>query len=260
MYAPEDQSMIDEIQNRMVSLSNSEDGQFLQTFFKTGPGQYGEGDLFRGIRVPVLRGLSKSYQDIPLEQAERLLRSAYHEDRLLALLILVRKYSAADETGRWVIYRLYLENTRHINNWDLVDASAEHIVGAFLIDRGRELLYQLARSRSIWERRIAILATFHFIKRNMFDETLRIAGILLTDKEDLIHKAVGWMLREVGKRDMHIEETFLTAHYRQMPRTMLRYAIERFPQDKRLGYLKGTLYPGVQDIRHGTDSMFHPGN
>jgi 3-methyladenine DNA glycosylase AlkD len=235
--------MIREIQNKMVSLSNSEDGLFLQKFFKTGPGQYGEGDLFRGIRVPVLRKLSQAYKDISLEQAELLLHSEFHEDRLLALLMLVRKYSASNETLKLDIHRLYLKNTQYINNWDLVDSSAEHIVGAFLIDKDKGLLYRLAQSSSMWERRIAIIATFHFIKRNMFDETLRIAEILLADKEDLIHKAVGWMLREVGKRDLLREETFLNAHYRQMPRTMLRYAIEKFPEDKRLGYLKGTVSP-----------------
>jgi len=242
--------MIDEIQSQLVSLSNAEDGAFLQRFFKTGPGQYGEGDLFRGIRVPVLRRLCKAHQNIPLALAERLLHSAHHEDRLLALLILVRKYANADETGRVSIYTLYLDNTRFINNWDLVDASAEHIVGAYLIDKSRGPLYQLARSGSLWERRIAILATFHFIKRGKFDETLRIAENLLTDKEDLIHKAVGWMLREVGKRDLQKEEAFLGAHYPQMPRTMLRYAIEKFPPDKRLSYLKGTVMPSVHKRIH----------
>jgi 3-methyladenine DNA glycosylase AlkD len=232
--------MIEAIQNQLVSLSNAEDGAFLQRFFKTGPGQYGEGDLFRGIRVPVLRRLSKTHQDIPLELAEKLLHSPYHEDRLLALLILVRKAAKADEAERAHIHTLYLDNTRFINNWDLVDASAEHIVGAFLRDKSKEPLYQLARSGCLWERRIAILATFHFIKRGRFDETLGIAEILLKDPHDLIHKAVGWMLREIGKRDVQREEAFLSAHYPQMPRTMLRYAIERFEQDKRLGYLKGT--------------------
>jgi 3-methyladenine DNA glycosylase AlkD len=242
--------MIDEIQSQLVSLSNSEDGVFLQKFFKTGPGQYGEGDLFRGIRVPTLRRLSKAHQDIPLEFAEQLLHSAYHEDRLLALLILVRKYANTDETGRDGIYTLYLDNTRFINNWDLVDASAEHIVGAHLSDKNQDPLYQLARSQSLWERRIAMLATFHFIKRGKFDETLRIAEILLRDKEDLIHKAVGWMLREVGKRDCQREEAFLRENYRQMPRTMLRYAIEKFPHDKRLKYLKGTVSPGIHGRMH----------
>jgi 3-methyladenine DNA glycosylase AlkD len=238
-------SLIDDIQSQLVSLSNSGDAISLQRFFKTGPGQYGEGDLFRGIRVPVLRKLSKAQQDIPLEIAELLLHSAYHEDRFLALLILMCKYANADEMRRTSIYTLYLDNTRFINNWDLVDVSAEHIVGAYLSDKSQEPLHQLARSCSIWERRIAIIATFHFIKRCKFDETLRIAEMLLTDKEDLIHKAAGWMLREVGKRDIQREEAFLGVHYKQMPRTMLRYAIEKFPNEKRLRYLKGTVYPGV---------------
>jgi 3-methyladenine DNA glycosylase AlkD len=233
--------MIDEIQRQLITLSNSEDGLFLQRFFKTGPGQYGEGDLFRGIRVPVLRRLSTAHQSISLEQAEQLLHSVYHEDRLLALLILVRKFAKADEAGRAAIYELYLRSTRFINNWDLVDVSAEHVVGAYLGDRSQEPLDNLARSRSIWERRMAILATFHYIRRDRFDATLRIAGILLTDREDLIHKAVGWMLREVGKRDIEREEAFLGVHYRQMPRTMLRYAIERFLEEKRRRYLKGTV-------------------
>jgi 3-methyladenine DNA glycosylase AlkD len=235
--------MIDEIQSQLVSLSNSEDGLFLQRFFKTGPGQYGEGDLFRGIRVPELRRLSIANQGISLEQAEGLLHSAYHEDRLLALLILVRKYGKADEAGRAAVYELYLRSTRFINNWDLVDASAEHIVGAYLSNRSQETLDHLARSHSIWKRRIAVLATFHFIKRGTFDATLRIAEILIADEEDLIHKAVGWMLREVGKRDMPREAAFLSAHCRQMPRTMLRYAIEKFPEEKRRRYLKGAVSP-----------------
>jgi 3-methyladenine DNA glycosylase AlkD len=233
--------MIDEIQRQLVSLSNAEDGLFLQGFFKTGPGQYGEGDLFRGIRVPELRKLARAHQEIPLEQTERLLHSPYHEDRLLALLILTRKYAKVDEAGRKVIYELYLRNTRFINNWDLVDVSAEHIVGAFLGGRNQKPLDRLARSCSLWERRISILATFQFIRRGRFDATLRIAGLLLADKEDLIHKAVGWMLREVGKRDLQTEETFLIVHYRRMPRTMLRYAIERFPEEKRRRYLKGEV-------------------
>jgi 3-methyladenine DNA glycosylase AlkD len=232
-----------EIQTQLVNLSNSDDALFLQRYFKTGVGQYGEGDLFRGIRVPVLRRLSKSYKDIPLDLVEQLLRSPYHEDRLLALLILVNQFARADEAGRSLIYRLYLDHTRFINNWDLVDVSAEHIVGAYLCDRDRAPLHQLARSSSIWERRIAIMATFHFIKRGEFGETLGLAGMLLADKEDLIHKAVGWMLREVGKRQMQTEETFLRVHCREMPRTMLRYAIERFPEEERQSYLKGTIVP-----------------
>ena len=230
--------MLTELRHKLITLANPEDARFLQRFFKTGPGQYGEGDLFRGIRVPVLRRLSKEYQLIPLEHVVSLLQSAYHEDRLLALFILVLKYAKDNEGMRDIIYSLYMGNTAFINNWDLVDASAEHVVGAYVSDKSREPLYQLANSRSMWERRIAILATFHFIKRESFEETLKIAEILLTDKEDLIHKAVGWMLREVGKRDIQCEDSFLNTHYRQMPRTMLRYAIEKYAQEKRLVYLK----------------------
>ena len=233
--------MLDRIQSELIALSNPEVARFLQKYFRTGPGQYGEGDLFRGIRIPALRKLSIAGQTIPLAQAEQLLQGCYHEDRLLALLILARKFVKADEAGKAFIYKLYLDNTRFINNWDLVDASAEHIVGAYLYDKDREPLDRLAQARSIWERRIAILATFHFIKRGSFDTTLRIAGMLLADKEDLIHKAVGWMLREVGKRDRQTEEAFLQSHQKQMPRTMLRYAIEKFPEEKRLGYLKGDV-------------------
>jgi 3-methyladenine DNA glycosylase AlkD len=231
--------MIHEIQRELLSLANAEDALFLQKYFKTGPGKYGAGDLFRGIRMPALRKLSLAHQGISLEAAHQLLQSPHHEDRLLALLILVLKYAKADQAGQTAIYRLYLDNTRFINNWDLVDSSAEHIVGAQLKDGSQEPLQQLSESESLWERRIAIIATFHYIKRGSFDATLTIAGRLLTDREDLIHKAVGWMLREVGKRDLQKEEEFLRAQVQQMPRTMLRYAIEKFPEEKRLAYLKG---------------------
>jgi 3-methyladenine DNA glycosylase AlkD len=235
--------MVDEIQKQLAALGNPRDAEFLQRYFKTGPGQYGAGDLFRGIRVPVLRRLSLARRGLPLESALRLLQSPYHEDRLLALLILVLKYAKADQTDQLTIYRAYLANTGQINNWDLVDSSAEHIVGAYLWERDREPLERLARSASLWERRIAVLSTFHYIKRGSFDSTLHIAELLLEDREDLIHKAVGWMLREVGKRDQAREEVFLLTHHKTMPRTMLRYAIERFAAEKRLGYLKGCL-PG----------------
>ena len=233
--------IVDEIQSALAELSNPEDALFLQKYFKTGPGQYGEGDLFRGIRVPELRKLAKTYRRITLEQAEQLLRSAYHEDRLLALLLLVHKYSDADETGKTRIYEFYLNHARFINNWDLVDCSAKHIIGPYLRGRSRAPLYRLAGSPLLWERRMAVLATFDFINTGEFDDALKIAGMLLKDSEDLIHKAVGWMLREVGKIDPRKEEEFLDDWYRHMPRTMLRYAIERFPEEKRLAYLKGTV-------------------
>lgn len=194
-----------------------------------------------GIRVPELRKLAKECQDIALKEVGQLLKSSIHEERLLALLILVRIYSKGDEPTKKNIHDLYLKNTRFVNNWDLVDTSAEHLVGAFLVDRSKKPLYGLARSKNLWERRISILSTFHFIKHGEFSETLKISGMLINDEEDLIHKAVGWMLREVGKRHMPTEERFLKEHYKNMPRTMLRYAIEKFPEPKRQRYLKGKI-------------------
>jgi len=174
-------------------------------------------------------------------EVEALLKSSVHEERLLALLILIRKYNEEDDSGRKSIYTLYLKSTRWINNWDLVDLSAPNIVGDFLMRRSRKPLYKLAHSPVLWNRRVAILATFRFIKERQFEDTLGIGEILLRDKEALIQKAVGWMLREVGKRDPHAEEGFLKEHYRQMPRTMLRYAIERFPAAKRELFMKGRI-------------------
>jgi len=230
-----------EIRRRLRGFADGAAAAIARRFFKTGPGEYGEGDLFLGIKVPVVRRLAREYRDVPLGVVEKLLCSGFHEERQLALFILTRKFAEADETGRGRIYKLYLGHTRHINNWDLVDASAEHIVGAYLAERSRKPLYRLARSPDVWERRIAILSTFHFIKKGEFAETLRIAGMLLEDGHDLIQKAVGWMLREVGKRDQAAEEEFLKKYYAKMPRTMLRYAIERFPERKRLAYLKGRI-------------------
>jgi 3-methyladenine DNA glycosylase AlkD len=231
----------EDIRKRLLDLEDREKVKILQRFFKTDPGEYGEGDRFLGIPVPRLRKLSKECDEMDLGEVEALLGSSVHEERLLALLTLIRKYNGEDESGKKKIYGVYLKSTRWINNWDLVDLSAPHIVGDFLMNRSRKPLYRLAHSPVLWERRIAILATFHFIKRQQFDETLRISEILLWDKEDLIQKAVGWMLREVGKRDLIAEETFLKVHYRQMPRTMLRYAIERFPAAKRELFMKGGI-------------------
>lgn len=225
----------------LTSSANSEDALFLQRFFKTGPGQYGEGDRFLGIRVPVLRRLARKYGDLPLDDVRELLHSPFHEARLLALLILVRSYDRADPALRRQVYTLYLANTAWINNWDLVDLSAEHVVGRHLEGRSLRPLVRLARSDDLWERRISILATHYFIKLGTFEPTLDVARRLLQDRHDLIHKAVGWMLREVGKRDQAAEEAFLRAHYRSMPRTMLRYAIERFPEKLRLAYLRAEV-------------------
>lgn len=212
-----------------------------QRFFKTGAGEYGEGDRFLGIRVPVLRAQVKKHPAISRSEIQKLLKSPYHEERLLALLFMVREFFKGDEEEKTALYEQYLNNTRYINNWDLVDCSAPQIVGAYLAGRDRKHLYQLVESKSLWERRIAIMATFHFIKQNEFEDTLRISERLLKDQEDLIHKAVGWMLREVGKRDLQVEEEFLKKHYRKMPRTMLRYAIEKFTKSRRARYLKGTI-------------------
>jgi 3-methyladenine DNA glycosylase AlkD len=232
---------VKEIRSRLHKLGDRQKAQFLQGFFKTGPGGYGEGDIFLGIRVPEIRELSSKYKTLTTQETLPMLRSPIHEERLLALLLLIRAFSKGDDPVRKQIYRIYLDNTQSINNWDLVDISAPHIVGAFLIDKSKKPLCQLAKSNNLWERRIAIMATFHFIRDHQFSEALRISKILLLAKEDLIHKAVGWMLREIGKRDMECEELFLKEHYKQMPRTMLRYAIEKFPPSKRRMYLNGAV-------------------
>jgi 3-methyladenine DNA glycosylase AlkD len=229
------------IQRELGSLADARQAAMLQKFFKTGPGEYGAGDCFRGLRVPLLRRLARKYQDLPLPEALNLLQSAYHEDRLLALLLLLKYYHRGDLALKGKIHRLYLKYSPWVNNWDLVDISAPHLLGHYLQNRNKDILTRLAASGVLWERRMAIMATFHFIKQGEFGDTLRIARLLLADPEDLIHKAVGWMLREVGKRDRAVLEDFLRDHYRTMPRTMLRYAIERLPPDRRQAYLKGMV-------------------
>ena len=230
-----------EISKRLKKLENREQAAISRKFFKTGPGEYGEGDIFIGIRVPVLRKLVKDYFELPIKEIQSLLKSPVHEERLLALLLMVRKASGRSDDIKKSIYELYLKNTRFVNNWDLVDASAEHVLGAYLRDKNKSVLYRLAESEDLWERRIAIMSTFHYVKHQEFSETLRISKILLFDRHDLIHKATGWMLREIGKRDLQTEENFLKTHYKKMPRTMLRYAIEKFPESKRQRYLKGKI-------------------
>jgi 3-methyladenine DNA glycosylase AlkD len=229
------------VQKQLRALASPATAALLQGFFKTGKGQYGEGDVFLGIKVPPLRALAKQHKDADLDTVTTLLASRYHEERLFALLLLMQIYAQADPKTQAEAFKLYLNNTKRINNWDLVDVSAPHIVGAHLAERPRKVLYTLARSRLLWERRIAIIASLHFIRRNDFADTLGIAAALLHDEHDLMHKAVGWMLREVGKRDLAVEEGFLKQHYRDMPRTMLRYAIERFPETKRKNYLNGNV-------------------
>ena len=232
---------VKEIQKKLKGLGKKEKAKKHQRFFKTGPGEYGEGDVFIGVTVPELRKLAKEYKTIGINEIKQLLKSEIHEERLLSLFLLIHRYSKGDEPEKKRIYELYLKNTKFINNWDLVDSSAGHIVGAFLFDKSKKPLYDLVKSNNLWERRISIISTFYFIKRNQFSDTLKISKILLSDKEDLIHKAVGWMLREIGKRNMSIEEDFLKKHYKNMPRTMLRYAIEKFPESKRQRYLKGKI-------------------
>jgi len=233
--------MVNQLKKELQHLADPDRAKILQKFFKTGKGQYGEGDVFLGIKVPEQRKVAKKYSGLTLKELQGLLSSRYHEHRLTSLLILVIKYTKSDESEKKEIADFYFKNTNHINNWDLVDVSADKIIGDYLLERDRSVLYRLAKSENLWERRIAIMATFRFIKNNQFKDTTKISGLLLRDEHDLIHKAVGWMLRETGKRDMAAEEAFLKKHYKNMPRTMLRYAIEKFDQDKRRTYLKNLV-------------------
>ena len=228
------------LKKELLKAKDNKKAKFLAGFFKTGKGQYAEGDLFLGLTVPRQREIAKKYPDLSLSQIQQLLNSKYHEFRLCALLILISKYNKSDEKTKAKIVTFYLKNTKRINNWDLVDLSAEYILGSYLLERDKSVLYKLAKSQNLWERRIAIIATFFFIRKNRFTDTLKIAQILLGDKHDFIHKAVGWMLREVGKRNEVLLIKFLDKFKGKMPRTALRYAIERFNQQKRLSYLKGT--------------------
>lgn len=225
-----------QIQKDLQKLANKEKAKILQGFFKTGKGQYGEGDIFLGIVVPLQRKVAKEHKDLTLNEIQTLLNSKIHEYRLTALFILIDQYKTSNKQKE--IFNFYLKNTKNINNWDLIDLSAPNIVGNYILNKKRNIIYKLANSKSLWEKRIAILSTFEFIKNNEYTDTLKLSKILLNDKHDLIHKSVGWMLREVGKRDQKIEEEFLKKHYKNMPRTMLRYSIERFEESKRQFYLK----------------------
>ncbi len=229
------------IRSRLKELANPQSAKILQGFFKTGPGQYGEGDVFIGIKIPPLRKVAREFQDASRDTVKPLLQSPIHEERTLALMILTRAFEKGEDARRKEIYTFYVEHLAFINNWDLVDGSAPYIVGPYLWKRDRAVLYKWVKSRSLWERRIAILSTFYFIRQKEFADALKLSAILLREEHDLIHKAVGWMLREIGKRDIDVEETFLREHCREMPRTMLRYAIEKFPEDKRRMYLRGDL-------------------
>lgn len=240
MSKAENKPTVAQIQAQLRRLGDKDLAAGAVRFFKTGPGQYGEGDIFLGLRAADLHRLSREFKALPLAEVPELLQSPIHEDRTIALLIMVRAVARATEDFRREAYELYLANTRYVNNWDLVDCSAPTLVGAYLMEKSRKPLHRLAKSTSLWERRIAIVATQHFIRHGDFADTLKIAALLLGDQEDLIHKATGWMLREVGKCDTEPLEEFLREHCRVMPRTMLRYAIEHFPEKKRQAYLRGT--------------------
>jgi len=243
--------MKDKIIKKLKEISDKKTAIQTQKFFKTGKGEYGEGDKFLGIRVPMIRKMVDQYQDITIKETVDLLYSEFHEVRMFAVLALVQKYERGKSVSdKEAIYKIYIKHAKAVNNWDLVDSSAHKIVGDYiLITGGSKILDQLVQSKNLWERRIAIVATFQLIKNNKFDKTLYISKLLLNDKEDLIHKAVGWMLREVGKKDFKVEDHFLQEHYKIIPRTMLRYAIERFPEERRLAYLKGDNIAGVPIIK-----------
>jgi len=230
-----------DVQKELHKKSNKEKAKILQGFFKTKKGEYGEGDIFLGVVVPEQREIAKKYQELNLIEIQKLLKSKYHEERLTALIILTYKYEKTKkETEKKEIYEFYLSNTKYINNWDLVDLSAPKIIGNYLLENKKylKILYSLAKSTNMWEKRISILATFPFIKNNEFEDSIKLSEIFLKEKHDLMHKAVGWMLREVGKKDEKVLTEFLDKHYKEMSRTMLRYSIEKFDEEKRKYYLK----------------------
>ena len=224
------------------ALANKEIAQHSLRFFKTDKGEYGHGAFFLGVRAPKIRLIAKKHIDISITDMKTLIQSKYHEERFLGLIILVNKYAKTkDKKNRNQLYKIYVSSFKYINNWNLVDVTCPHVTGKHLIDKDRTILYKWAKSEDLWTKRIAMISTFYFIRKNDLDDTFKIADMLLQDEHDLIHKAVGWMLREAGKRDIKKEETFLKKHYKTMPRTMLRYSIEKFPETKRQKYLKGTI-------------------
>lgn len=228
----------EDARTKLKSLASPVAARAATRFFKTGPGEYGEGDTFIGVNVPTLRTVSRSFRALPLDEIRALLDSPVHEERHLSLLVLVLQVAKGDEAHRKRAFDLYLGNTQFINNWDLVDCSAPQVVGGYLMTKPKKPMYTLAKSESLWERRIAVVSTQHFIRHREFHDTLAISELLLGDKEDLIHKAAGWMLREVGQKDQSALDGFLEEHAANMPRTMLRYAIEKFPPDRRRAYLQ----------------------
>ncbi|MCF7834516.1 DNA alkylation repair protein [Candidatus Gracilibacteria bacterium] len=233
--------MLNKLKSDLKKLSVNKKVEVFSRFFKTGKGEYGQGDKFLGISVPLQRQLAKQYLGLDFDDLQNLLNSDIHEYRLVALLILVQKYSKGDDKLKSKVFKFYLKNTKRVNNRDLVDLSSYHIVGNHLLESDKSILYKLAKSNNLREKRISIVSTYTFIKNHQFQDTFQIAEILLNDTHDLIHKAVGWMLREAGNRDQIAEEKFLKIHYKNMPRTMLRYAIEKFEESKRQKYLKGLI-------------------
>lgn len=227
-----------DLENDLKKVQNRKKAEIYKRFFKTAKGQYGEGDKFLGLTVPQQRKLSLKYKDLSTGDLKNLLSSSIHEYRLTSLLILVNKYKKAEDKEKKEIFEFYIKNTKHINNWDLVDLSCPNIVGDYLLDKEKDILYSFSESNNLWKKRISVISTYTFIKNSQFEDTLKISMILLNDQHDLIHKAVGWMLREVGKRNQYKEEEFLKKYYKKMPRTMLRYAIEKFEERKRKFYLK----------------------
>ena len=230
--------MLNNLKKDLARFGNPKNAKILSGFFKTGRGQYGHGDVFLGAKVPETRIVAKKFNKLNLKDLKKLLSSKVHEERLCALLILVEQYKKSDSKNKKVIVDFYLQNTQKVNNWDLVDLSADKILGNYLIDKDKSILYILAKSQNNWEKRISIISTFAFIRNNKFEDTIKISEILLNDKHHLVQKAVGWMLREVGKRDESKLIIFLDKHYKVMPRTMLRYAIERLNEERKERYMK----------------------
>lgn len=233
--------MVNKAKKELRRHASSSQAAILQRFFKTGPGEYGEGDIFIGVKVPDIRKTAAAFSSLQLSELQKLISSPVHEERLLALIILTQQFAKADPVLRDRIIKFYLRNRKFVNNWDLVDLSAPYLLGPYLYDKDKDLLFRYAKNGTLWEKRIAVLSTFYFIKQGVYDVSLALIEILLEDRRDLINKACGWMLREIGKKDLRVEEHFLKRHYRTMPRTMLRYAIEKFSEEKRRSYMKGLV-------------------
>ncbi|MDH5656047.1 MAG: DNA alkylation repair protein [Spirochaetia bacterium] len=229
--------LLQNLKIELKSLADRKVAEHSQRYFKTGPGEYGEGDVFIGLRMPQIRSLAKKYSKLSFSDIENLLKSEIHEKRMLAVILLVNAYKKAAEPDQKKIYQMYFKNKKYINNWDLIDVSCPHVMGGYLYKNDRSVLFKLAASGNLWDKRLAVMSTFYFIRNGDFNDSFKICEMLLDDEEDLIHKAAGWMLREIGKRNPKEEEKFLDRHAEKMPRTMLRYALERFSESKRKKYM-----------------------